>query len=92
MNKPFIISKRELIDNISKAINSSELDLGIVELILQNILREVSQIAQRQGEAQIQYWESKQAENVEKDTSSPIEVNPENIEEIHTVEITPEEE
>lgn len=47
-SKPVSLIRRELTENICKAINESELDISIVELILRDIMRDVSNIAQTQ--------------------------------------------
>lgn len=58
MNKPFIIIKNELENNIIQAINNSGLDLGIVELIMKDIVNNISRIAQENGERQCAMWKA----------------------------------
>lgn len=54
MDKPFLIAKEDLTNEIVKAINGSGLHLGVVEPILEQILRTV-----REG-IQIQYKKEKE--------------------------------
>lgn len=56
MEKPFVIMKNELVEKIVTAINKSELDMGVIELILQNIMREVSMIAERDAKEKMNEW------------------------------------
>lgn len=58
MNKPFVMIKNELENNIVQAINNSGLDLGIVELIMKNIVNDISRIAQENGERQCAMWKA----------------------------------
>ena len=64
MNKPFIVSRNELLDAITTAINNSDLDIGIVDLILRQYSSEVSQIAEREAKAQIQSWSNRPPEDI----------------------------
>ncbi len=58
MNRPFVMIKNELENNIIQAINNSGLDLGIVELIMKDIVNRISRIAQEDGERQCAMWKA----------------------------------
>lgn len=58
MNRPFVMIKNELENNIIQAINNSGLDLGIVELIMKDIVNRISRIAQEDAERQCAMWKA----------------------------------
>lgn len=58
MNKPFIMLKNELMEKIVTAINESGLDICIVEMILEDIMRDVSRVADRETKKQMEEYEA----------------------------------
>ena len=58
MNKPFIMLKNELIEKIVTAINESGLDICIVEMILEDIMRDVSRVVDRETKKQMEEYEA----------------------------------
>lgn len=72
INKPFALSRDELVQNIVNSINSSGLPLFMVEYILKDILNEVNAtiIKQTQSETQ-RYYEQLAELNDSKPTEEP---------------------
>ena len=62
MNKPFAVLKREFTGEIINAINTSPIDMDIKSMILKQICHEVSKVAERDAEKQIERWEESQKE------------------------------
>lgn len=58
MNKPFIMLKNELMEKIVTAINESGLDICIVEMILEDIMRNVSRVVDRETKKQMEEYEA----------------------------------
>lgn len=58
MNKPFIMLKNELMEKIVTAINESGLDICIVEMILEDIMRDVSRVVDRETKKQMEEYEA----------------------------------
>lgn len=58
MNKPFIMLKNELMEKIITAINESGLDICIVEMILEDIMRDVSRVVDRETKKQMEEYEA----------------------------------
>ena len=58
MNKPFIMLKNELMEKIVTAINESGLDICIVEMILEDIMRDVSRVVDREAKKQMEEYEA----------------------------------
>lgn len=58
MNKPFIMLKNELMEKIVTVINESGLDICIVEMILEDIMRDVSRVVDRETKKQMEEYEA----------------------------------
>lgn len=58
MNKPFIMLKNELMEKIITAINESGLDICIVEMILEDIMMDVSRVVDRETKKQMEEYEA----------------------------------
>lgn len=72
MNKPFIVSRNELTEAFVDAINKSDLDIVMIDMILKQFCAEISQLADRQAQAQLENWKMEQQFPLEENVIPPM--------------------
>lgn len=56
MQKPFSVIKKEFTEEIIAVINRSSLDIAIIDMIIKQISAEVSEVAMKEADKQIEKW------------------------------------